>query len=374
MIQLLMNTPLVRLVASESTWIEGDAIAQLKKTAEREGMIAAVGMPDIHPGKGSPVGGVFLSKTLFYPHVIGNDAGCGMGFFKTTLKTRKMKKEKWAAVLAEWGDVSEEDQTQFIMDAGLEPSPHDAALGTIGGGNHFAELQMVEKVMDDDAFHRLGCDLKTLFLLVHSGSRSLGEALYRDHAGECGADPLREGTDEADSFFHRYNHGIRWASVNRSLIAKRFMDETGGQCEPLLDLNHNSISMQAVDGESFWLHRKGAAPSDAGPVIIPGSRGTLTYLVLPTGPQDQNLWSLAHGAGRKWNRGSCKGKLKEKWTVNDLRRTDLGGMVICDDRDLIYEEAPQAFKKIDTVIDAMADCGLIRVIATFRPVITLKAG
>jgi release factor H-coupled RctB family protein len=374
MIQQLMSTPLVRLVASESTWIEGDAVAQLKKTAEREGMVSAVGMPDIHPGKGSPVGGVFLSKTLFYPHVIGNDAGCGMGFFKTTLKTRKMKKEKWAAALAEWGDVSEEDQTQFIMDAGLEPGPHDAALGTIGGGNHFAELQMVEKVMDDDAFHRLGCDLKTLFLLVHSGSRSLGESIYRDHTGECGADPLREGTDEADSFLHRYNHGIRWASVNRSLIAKRFMDETGGQCEPLLDLNHNSISMQAVDGESFWLHRKGAAPSDAGPVIIPGSRGTFTYLVLPTGPQDKNLWSLAHGAGRKWNRGSCKGKLKEKWTVNDLRRTDLGGMVICDDRDLIYEEAPQAFKKIDTVIDAMADCGLIRVIATFRPVITLKAG
>jgi release factor H-coupled RctB family protein len=374
MIQQLMSTPPVRLVASETTWVEGDAVAQLKKTAEREGMVSAVGMPDIHPGKGSPVGGVFLSKALFYPHIIGNDAGCGMAFFKTSLKTRKMKKEKWAAALAEWGGMPEDEKVQYLMDAGVETGPHDAALGTIGGGNHFAELQMVENVVDDEAFEHLGCDMKTLFLLVHSGSRSLGESLYRDHTGTRGADPLHEGTEEAAHFLYCYDHAIRWAAVNRRLIAKQFMDETGGDCEPILDLNHNSISVQDVDGDPHWLHRKGAAPSDAGPVIIPGSRGTLTYLVLPTGPQDQNLWSLAHGAGRKWNRGSCKGKLKEKWTANDLRRTDLGGMVICDDRDLIYEEAPQAFKKIDTVINAMADCGLIRVIATFRPVITLKAG
>lgn len=373
-IQLLKNTSLIRLISPESTWIEGDAVSQLEKTAHFEGMISAVGMPDIHPGKGGPVGAAFLSKGLFYPHIIGNDAGCGMGFYQTSLKIRKMKKEKWATALPGFDDTLEEDTARILDDAGIESGPQDTGLGTIGGGNHFAELQMVEQVVDDDAFQHLCCNSKTLFLLVHSGSRGLGEALYRSHTGLFGAGPLHEGTKESALYLGRYTHAIRWASVNRALIAKRFMEKTGGRCEPILDLCHNSITKMEIDGEGYWLHRKGSAPSDSGPVIIPGSRGTLTYLVMPTGPQNENLWSVAHGAGRKWNRSSCKGKLDGKWTVESLKRTDLGGIVICDDRNLLYEEAPQAYKKIEPVIDAMVDCGLIKVIATFRPVITYKTG
>jgi release factor H-coupled RctB family protein len=374
MIQILSDKPEIGLVASESTWVEGDAVAQLRKTAALEGIERAAGMPDIHPGKAGPVGGVFLSRALFYPHIIGNDAGCGMGFFGTSLKTRKMKKEKWAEALSDWADVSGEEKTGYLEDAGLEPDLHDDALGTIGGGNHFAELQMLEQVADEETFRLLGWDEKTLFLLVHSGSRSLGEGLYRDHTGKLGAGPLRENTDEAGEYMKQYSRAVRWARVNRAVIAERVIRTTGGDVEPLLDLAHNTLSPINTGGETFWLHRKGAAPSDEGLVVIPGSRGALTYLVLPTGEQAANLWSLAHGAGRKWNRGSCKGKLKDKWPVSALKRTDLGGLVVCDDRELIYEEAPQAFKKIDTVIEAMADCGLIRVVASFRPVVTLKAG
>lgn len=374
MIQLLSENPLIRLVASEATWIEGEALMQLKKAAELEGMIAAVGMPDIHPGKGGPVGGVFLTRNLFYPHIIGNDAGCGMGLFQTTHKKRKMKRDKWAAALNSWAEISDDKKEPAIIEAGLEPSRYDAALSSLGGGNHFAELQIVEEVIDESEFKRLGGDDKNIFLLVHSGSRSLGERLYREHTEKFGAGALQEKTEEAVKFFLHYDHAVRWASLNRRLIAERFMEEIGGDAELLLDISHNLISAQHINGENYWLHRKGAAPSDAGPIIIPGSRGTLSYLVLPLGNQEQNLWSVAHGAGRKWNRGSCKGKLKTKWTAADLKRTELGGIVICHDRELLYEEAPQAFKKIDTVIAAMTDCGLIRVIAAFRPIITLKTG
>ncbi|MFA6011347.1 MAG: RNA ligase RtcB family protein [Desulfobacteraceae bacterium] len=374
MIQLLKSAHPIRLISSENTWIEGNAVTQLENTAQFEGIVAAAGMPDIHPGKGGPVGAAFLSKTLFYPHIIGNDAGCGMGFYQTTLKTKKMKKEKWAAGLPGFDDIRSEDTEQFLEDAGIQPGLCDEALGTIGGGNHFEELQMVEQVVDDALFQTMGCDRKTLFLLIHSGSRGLGEALYRGHTSRFGAKPLHDGTEESSLYLDKYIHAIKWAAVNRALIAKRFMEQTGGQCDPILDLYHNSITKMEIDGENYWLHRKGAAPSDAGPVIIPGSRGTLTYLVMPTGLQNENLWSVAHGAGRKWNRSSCRGKLERKWTLASLKRTDLGGIVICDDRDLLYEEAPQAYKKIETVIEAMVLHGLIKVIATFRPVITYKTG
>ena len=115
--------------------------------------------------------------------------------------------------------------------------------------------------------------------------------------------------------------------------------------------------------------------------MIPGSRGTFSYLVEPIGEQKNNAYSLAHGAGRKWKRmalarhatlSEAKSHLSHKFKVEDLRQTALGSRVICEDKDLLYEEAPQAYKNIDVVIQDMLDAGLIRVIAIFRPVITYK--
>ena len=85
----------ITLIESNKSWIEGDAIRQLEKTAELEGMISAVGLPDLHPGKGSPVGAAFLTGKFIYPFIIGNDVGCGMGLFNTTLNARKVKRDKW---------------------------------------------------------------------------------------------------------------------------------------------------------------------------------------------------------------------------------------------------------------------------------------
>ncbi|MDP6945812.1 MAG: RtcB family protein, partial [Myxococcota bacterium] len=123
---------------------------------------------------------------------------------------------------------------------------------------------------------------------------------------------------------------------------------------------------------SCWLHRKGAAPADKGPVVIPGSRGTLSYLVAPCGDGLANAQSLAHGAGRKWKRSEAKPRLSRRFRPEDLRRTKLGGRVICDDRDLLYEEAPQAYKDVDRVVQDLVDAGALTVIATLRPIITYK--
>ena len=131
-------------------------------------------------------------------------------------------------------------------------------------------------------------------------------------------------------------------------------------------------SGEEVGDETVWLHRKGAVPADACPVVIPGSRGTLSYLVKPVGDGASHAWSLAHGAGRKWARSETRLRVRERFRVSELVQTSLGSRVICEDRDLLYEEAPMAYKPVESVIEALVDTGLIRVIATFRPLLTYK--
>ncbi len=125
-------------------------------------------------------------------------------------------------------------------------------------------------------------------------------------------------------------------------------------------------------GNECFLHRKGAVPSDQGLIVIPGSRGTMSYLVKSAGDQSPNLWSVAHGAGRKWGRSDCAGRLREKYTTEAMRKTKLGSYVICEDRDLLYEDAPQPYKDIKAVIGDMVELGLITVVAILAPVLTYK--
>jgi release factor H-coupled RctB family protein len=122
------------------------------------------------------------------------------------------------------------------------------------------------------------------------------------------------------------------------------------------------------------LHRKGAAASDRGLVPIPGSRGTLSYLVQPLpGASPDALASLAHGAGRKYDRASMHGRVQTKKSdLEKLVRNPFGGLIICENRDLLVEEAPDAYKNIGRVIDDLVAFGLCQVVATFRPLVTFK--
>jgi release factor H-coupled RctB family protein len=106
--------------------------------------------------------------------------------------------------------------------------------------------------------------------------------------------------------------------------------------------------------------------------VIPGSRGSLTYLVQPIGDGESHAWSLAHGAGRKWARSETRLRMRERFGVLELVHTPLGGRVICEERELLYEEAPAAYKNIEAVIADLVDAGLVSVIATFRPLLTYK--
>ena len=138
--------------------------------------------------------------------------------------------------------------------------------------------------------------------------------------------------------------------------------------ERIADICHNSVT----ESSEGWLHRKGKAPADKGLVLIPGSRGSFSYIVKPVGEQTINCCSLAHGAGRKFNRRDCRERFSAKYSVKDLQQTKLGSAVICESKDLLFEEAPAAYKDIDTVINDMVEYGLIDVVAVLKPIITYK--
>lgn len=271
----------INIIASSQNWIEGWAIEQLKKTAELPHMIQAVGMPDLHPGKGHPIGAAFITKTVFYPYLVGNDIGCGMSFWKTGLQRRKIKLERWVNKLDNLDGSWEGDTQAWLEPYHLEPSEYDQSLGTIGGGNHFAELQQIESIKNETIFTSLGIDQDNLFLLVHSGSRSRGESILRSHISQYAAQGLEENTEAATDYLNQHAQALQWAKANRGLIAHRFLEALGTEGECLSDVNHNTVTPITLNGHPHWLHRKGASPTDQGIIMIPGSRGTFSYLAKP---------------------------------------------------------------------------------------------
>ena len=362
----------VRLVTSEQNWIEGEAIRQLEATATLPGMKLAVGMPDLHPGRGYPIGAAFVSQGVLYPHLVGNDIGCGMGLWSTSLRRRKIRLDRWVARLDGLDDPWEGELDTWLAGSHAIDRAHDMGLGTIGGGNHFAELQQVEAIHQEAAFAGLGLDPDRLFLLVHSGSRGLGQAILRSHVERFGAQGLNEKSVEAQVYLADHDQAVRWAAANRSLIAHRFLSCLRSEGEPVLDVTHNTVTSIVTDASPMWLHRKGVTPSDAGAVVIPGSRGAFSYLVEPLGHDAGTAYSLAHGAGRKWNRRDARQRLRHHAKRGEMTHTALGSRVICDNKDLMYEEAPQAYKNVDIVVQNLVEASLIRIIAVLRPVITYK--
>ena len=366
------SPPEVRVIASPKSWIEGEAVRQLYATAKFEGVKLAVGFPDLHPGKGTPVGAAFVTEDIIYPHVIGGDIGCGMALFKTDLLRREVKLDRWAALRFNLEHPWDEDVGEFLAAHDLESTDFDSAMGTVGGGNHFAELQAVEKIIDADEFKRAGIGREQVLVLVHSGSRELGESVLRNYVDEHRGNGAPVDSLAAQEYLRGHDFAVRWARANRLLIANRFVSALGAGAERVWDGCHNNVAARECDGETVWVHRKGAVENEGAPVVIPGSRGSLSYLVKPIGDGAGCAWSLAHGAGRKWSRSETRLRMRERFGVMELVQTPLGGRVVCEERDLLYEEAPAAYKNIEAVIQDLVDAGLVSVIATFRPLLTYK--
>ncbi len=347
------------VIASKKNWIDTRSVEALEKITRFKGVKKVVGLPDLSVGV-VPNGMAVLSKDRIYPHLIGGDIGCGMSLFEVSLKPKKIKVDRFAKYLS---------KIDSLDDVEIDTPYLGYSLGSIGRGNHFAELHLVNEIEDRVLFEKIGCKAESLYVLIHSGSRSFGQMVFDKVAGRY--NPF-EGLSpkEAKEYLINHDKAISLAKQSRQEIVKRLLKAIKVEADmtTISDTAHNSI-LKTKDG---WLHRKGATPTDMGAVIIAGSRGSLSYLVVPTEDTKKSNYSLAHGAGRKWERNSAEAKLKNHYTKTDLTRTNIGSRVLCQDSKLLYEEAPQAYKNIDIVISDLVEEGLVKVVATFRPILTYK--
>jgi release factor H-coupled RctB family protein len=285
---------------SDRSWIEGSAVQQLHTAAALPGVKAGAAMPDLHPGKYGPVGCPVLADNV-HPHFVGSDIGCGMGLFQLDIPFRKLRADKVAGKLAALDEPWAGDIATAREGAGLSPTPFDPSLGSIGGGNHFCEFQAGEEILEPETASKAGLDPSLTCVLVHSGSRGLGySTLERQLA--AGIVTLDRGGDAEAAYTAGHDHAVRWAVLNRQVIAGRAAAAARAEARIVVDLSHNL--MDVTPGGA--LHRKGAAPADRGLVPIPGSRATLSFLAEPLPPSRPE--ALASLAGRKYDRSSMRGR------------------------------------------------------------------
>ena len=352
---------------SPSTWIEGEAIRQLDEVATRPGVVELAAFPDLHPGKYGPVGMVARADRL-YPQLIGNDIGCGMSLFELELPLRKLKLERAADQLRKLEEVELDDPAERLEASGMAGDYFARALGTIGGGNHFCELQAV-----DDAADSGPLDRQRLYLLVHSGSRSLGASLFGELIASQGAMPegLEIGTEAAVSYLLDHDSAVAWASLNRHMIAERAAAALRTEARLVADVPHNLVRIT----EGGILHYKGAAAVEAGGLApVAGSRATLSHLVRVTAGVSASLGGISHGAGRKYDRRAMHGRAGGTRSEREaLAGNPWGGIAICDDRNLLVEEAAGAYKDAAKVVADLEGFGLVETLGTLKPLVTYKS-
>ncbi|MCL1983099.1 MAG: RNA ligase RtcB family protein [Clostridiales bacterium] len=346
------------IITNEKNWLEHTAVSQLDALANLGGVVKVVGLPDLHAGK-TPVGLAAVTENTIYPHLIGNDIGCGMSLYSTSIEKKRMKLDRWAMRLNHVRELADLETANHFG----EPSPiHD--LGTIGGGNHFAEFQLVDEIVDRQEFDALKMDEDMVHLLVHSGSRGYGSSILSEFGGIGYEGPA------VAAYFEKHDDALKWARRNRDVVAEKLVSYLGyaQALRKTIDCSHNYLEKR----EGVFIHRKGAVSTEIGPVVIPGSRGSLTYVVKPAENLWQTAYSISHGAGRIWARSLSRPRIRDKYDRDTIRRNKYKGRVVCHDTDLLFEEAPEAYKNIDVVIQSLLDYELINVIATLKPMLTYK--
>lgn len=408
-----------RVLDAPGLWMEGNAVEQLGRVARLPRCVAAVGLPDLHAGPGIPIGAAFAFTGAVRPLLVGGDAGCGVRLvslpkikFSGDALFRRIDEATQGPVLpgvdpaalfaAAWregpaglaGVTGVPDRLAEL--AALEPvaSPASlpsgliagasgvpeapvpdcpelgAALGTIGGGNHFVEVGAVGQITNKTAARRLGLTRQGFAILAHSGSRGLGRWLL-DRWGDT---TLTEASDLL-RYLGELQGAVRYARANRFLLAWRLLVATGcarpGRIGHQLDLVHNDVSGVVVGGEPAFLHRKGAAPANrAEPTVVLGSRGTPSHVLLGSGNKGC-LCTVAHGAGRRMGRKEAVDKLKGRYRRTQLARAGTG-RVLCPDSELLYAEHPDAYKDVEPVIQALESAGAAERVAELHPQVTVK--
>ena len=348
-------------------------------------------MPDVHTGMGMPIGGVLACKDAVIPNAVGVDIGCGMCAVKTNWKvadipTDVLRKQIMRGIrkrIPLGMDHHKEAQDEKYLPTGHDIDKMEIVkrrqeyiakeVGTLGGGNHFIELQKDET--------------GTLWIMIHSGSRNLGKLVgdyYNEKAKKLNERwysvvspdirlsflPLR--TDEFNAYWQEMKYCVDFALCNRKLMMKRIEEvikdaipEIG--FEPMINIAHNYAAWERHYGQDVIVHRKGATLAREGVIgIIPGSQGTASYIVEGLG-NPESFCSCSHGAGRTLSRTAAIRDLNLK---EEVERLDALGIIHAIRNQNDMQEASGAYKDIETVIANEAD--LVKVKTRLLPVAVIK--
>jgi tRNA-splicing ligase RtcB len=352
-------------------------------------------MPDAHQGYGMPIGGVLATQGVVIPNAVGKDIGCGMCAVQTSLQQIEQDTlKKIMGILRKRIPVGFKHhntaQDEFFMPAGSAEASLDTLkivqgeykaalkqLGTLGGGNHFIEIQQ-------------GSDSR-IWLMVHSGSRNLGYQVAHHYnklaialnkkwhsavpeKWQLAFLPLdsRKGQD----YLQEMQFCVDFALANRRLMMERIQEaffdvisELGGEVQfgEMINIAHNYAAMEHHFKKNVMIHRKGATKAAVDQLgIIPGSQGTASYIVKGKG-EAESFMSCSHGAGRKMGRKQAQRELD---LAAEKERLDTIGVIhgIRNTKDL--DEAPGAYKDISQVMENQQD--LVEIQVELRPLAVIK--
>ncbi|MEU8628323.1 RtcB family protein [Streptomyces sp. NPDC048669] len=375
--------------------VEDVAMQQLRNVATLPWIKGLAVMPDVHFGKGATVGSVIAMHGAVCPAAVGVDIGCGMSAVKTSLTandlpgdlTRLRSKIEQAIPVGrgmhdepvdpsrlhglaatDWDDFWQRfdgvaDAVKFRQERATKQ------MGTLGAGNHFVEFCLDES--------------GSVWLMLHSGSRNVGNELAAFHITEAQKLPHNQDLIDRDLAVFiadtpqmaAYRNDLFWAQEyakhNRAIMMALFQDVVRKEFkkakvtfEPVISCHHNYVAEERYDGMDLLVTRKGAIRAGSGDFgIIPGSMGTGSYIVKGLG-NEKSFNSASHGAGRKMSRNAAR----RRFSTKDLEEQTRG--VECRKDSGVVDEIPGAYKPIEKVIDQQRD--LVEVVAKLKQVICVK--
>jgi len=369
--------------------IEPGALQQAKNLANLSFAVSHIAiMPDCHEGFGMPIGGVLATTKAVIPNAVGVDIGCGMCAVKTNLNelpkeilTRIIKDIRRAIPLGFNHHKQMQDERYMpdlnIISNGIVEREYDSArrqVGTLGGGNHFIEVQC-------------GSD-GHIWIMVHSGSRNIGLKVA-DHYNRIAKrinenNPVKEdrqrdlasiplGSGQASEYMSEMQYCLGFAFSNRKLMMATiegiFSDNIGQGYDGLdfINIAHNYAAVEQHFGREVVLHRKGATSARKGEKgIIPGSQGTSSYIVTGKANPD-SFMSCSHGAGRIMGRNQARRVLDLE---RERRKLDRKGIIHSLHNAGDLDEAPGAYKNIKRVMELQAD--LVDIVLELSPLAVVK--
>jgi tRNA-splicing ligase RtcB len=428
------------------------SLEQLQNVATLPGIVeAALAMPDIHQGYGFPVGGLAATELpdgVVSPGGVGYDINCGVrllalpldddglgarrealvheisravpaGAGKASGRVRRGSEldrvlRDGARAVAEREDDVERTESEGRLDGADPAAVSERArqrgggqLGTLGSGNHFVELQRVDRIFDSGAADAYGLRPNQLTILIHSGSRGLGHQVCSDYVKRMDAVLERYGIElpdrqlscapasspEGRAYLGAMAAAANFAWANRQEIANRVRRaiarvlgrEAADGTRQVYDVAHNVAKPERHGGRDVLVHRKGATrafPAGSGeipaayravgqPVFIPGSMGTSSFVLAgEAGAMERSFGTTCHGAGRRKSRTAAK---KEIGGAELRRQLEAQGIVVRSPSNKgLAEEAPFAYKDVETVVEIVERAVLARRVAQLRPLGVVK--